>query len=122
MDIFTGGSTTRRLSVIALAMAALCSTQLHAAETAIVVDQPDVQKLKVVDAGVQFSELLGAEVRGNAGKRIGEIEDFVIARGAYLYAVIDTSDGPLEELIDLGNDETVVIPWDQLRRLPANHQ
>ena len=114
------GALLRRLAMTAFTVAAWCSMPAHAVDAVLVVDQPDVQKLKVIDQGPRLSEFEGAEVRGNAGKRIGEIEDFVIARGGYLYAIVDTSDGPLEELVDLVEEETIVIPWDELRRFPGN--
>lgn len=81
----------------------------------VVLDRSDVQKLRVIDEGFRTAELIGTEVQGNAGGTIGEIEDFVVARGGYLYAVIDTNDGLLEELTSLGDDETIVVPWNQLR-------
>ena len=96
-------------------LGALLSSGAFAAEPIVVVDRPDVQKLRMIDEGFRTSDLHGVEVQGNAGKRIGEIEDFVLARGGYLYAVIDTADGPIEELTSLGDDETIVVPWDQLR-------
>ena len=86
-----------------------------AAEEAIVVDAAGVQKLGKARHGPRITELIGSEVYSNGWERIGEIEDFVIARGGHFYAVIDVADGPLEDAVDVTDDETLVVPWDQLR-------
>ncbi len=93
----------------------LVAAPAMADDRVVVLDRSDVQKLRVIDEGFRTAELIGTEVQGNAGGTIGEIENFVVARGGYLYAVIDTNDGLLEELTSLGDDETIVVPWDQLR-------
>lgn len=81
----------------------------------IVTDAPDVQKLRNVDEGFRTSEIIGMDVYGNSDRYIGEIADFVAARGGYLYAVIEINEGIMQEILDLGDDEYVVVPWDQLR-------
>jgi len=110
--------STSNLSAVSLALAAtlgFATVSAAADDSVIVLDRNDVQKLRVIDEGFRTTELIGIEVQGSAGTTIGEIEDFVVARGRYLYAVIDTDDGPLEELASLGDDETIVVPWNQLR-------
>lgn len=82
----------------------------------IVVDAPDVQKLNAERVpGFRTSEVIGTDVYSNAGKRIGEIEDFVMSGNGYFYAVVDVQEGELERYIDITDDELVVIPWNQLR-------
>ncbi|MEQ8234570.1 MAG: PRC-barrel domain-containing protein [Gammaproteobacteria bacterium] len=105
-----------RAAAACTALAALLgSGAVHADDAVIVLDRADVQKLRSVDEGFRASELVGTDVHGSAGGYIGEVEDFVVARGGYLYAVIDTTQGPLEELASLGDDETIVVPWNELR-------
>jgi len=85
------------------------------AETRIVIDAPDVQRLAGQYHGASLSELIGTDVYSNSGKRIGEVEDFRIARGGYVYAVIDIQQGPLDGIIELADDDLVVVPLEQLR-------
>lgn len=85
------------------------------AEEVIVVDAPDVQKLNPGSVGgFRTSEVIGTDVYSNAGKRIGEVEDFTYSRG-HLYAVVDIQGGAIERYVELGDGETVVIPVNQLR-------
>ncbi len=39
----------------------------------------------------------------------------MLARGGYLYAVVDYQDGPLNSLIEFTEDGDAVVPWDELR-------
>ncbi|MDX1593376.1 MAG: PRC-barrel domain-containing protein [Gammaproteobacteria bacterium] len=82
----------------------------------IVVDAPDLFKVPESVTGPRFSTLLGETVYSNKGKRIGEIEDFVLAKGGEMYAVIDTSKDPIADLLDLADDEIVIVPLRELRR------
>lgn len=81
----------------------------------LVVDAPDLRRTRADATGPRVTELVGEEIYSNSGKRIGEIEDFVMSRGE-IYAVVDTSDGPLEELVNLGDQEIVVLSARELRR------
>ena len=86
------------------------------AERVIVIDAPDVQKLNPGNVpGFRTSEVIGTDVYSNAGKRIGEVEDFVMSGNGYFYAVVDIQQGDVEQYIDVTDDELVVIPWNQLR-------
>ena len=87
----------------------------------IVVDAPDVQKLNSGKVpGFRTSEVIGTDVYSNSGKRIGEVEDFVMSGNGYFYAVVDIQEGVLERTIDLTDDELVVVPWNQLRVSPRD--
>lgn len=91
------------------------------AERVIVVDAPDVQKLDSDSVpGFRTSEVIGTDVYSNSGKRIGEVEDFVMSGGGYLYAIVDIQDGVLDGALDLIDGEVVVIPWSQLRASPRD--
>lgn len=86
------------------------------AERVIVIDAPDVQKLNPQNVpGFRTSEVIGTDVYSNAGKRIGEVEDFVMSANGYFYAVVDIQNGEIERFVDVTDDELVVIPWNQLR-------
>jgi sporulation protein YlmC with PRC-barrel domain len=80
-----------------------------------VIDQPDVQGFHKQDTGASLSRIIGTDVYSNSGKRLGEVEDFIVAEGGYLYAVIDIQDGPLESVIELPDGDKVVVPWNELR-------
>ena len=85
-------------------------------ERVIVIDAPDVQKLNPEKVpGFRTSDVIGTDVYSNAGKRIGEVEDFVMSGNGYFYAVVDIQDGEIERFVDVTDDELVVIPWNQLR-------
>lgn len=88
---------------------------------AIIIDAPDVRKIPENVIGPRFSSLLGESVYSNTGKEIGEIEDFVMARGGEMYAVIDTKKGPLAELAEIVDDEEaiVIVSLRELRRTAA---
>lgn len=104
-------------AVAAAALVLPLSVQAAGMEKAIIVDAPDVQKFNTTEVpGFRTSEVVGQDVYSNAGKRIGEIEDFMMSRSGYFYAVVDIEEGPLEPYVDLTEDDVVVIPWDQLRR------
>ena len=91
------------------------------AERVIVIDAPDVQKLNTEKVpGFRTSDVIGTEVYSNAGKRIGEVDDFVMSRNGYFYAIVDIQEGALESYIDVTNEELVVIPWNQLRVSPRS--
>lgn len=109
---------TLATSILTVATAAALSLSAQAAggEKDIVVDAPDVQKLNLNEvSGFRTMEVVGTDVYGNAGKRIGEVQDFLMSGSGHLYAVIDIQDGPIERYIDLTDGDVVVIPWDQLR-------
>jgi hypothetical protein len=102
-------------AITSVALAALLDfNTVDADDRVSVLDRGDLPRLGSLDEGFRTNELLGTDVHGNAGGSIREVENFVVACGGYLYAVIDTADGPLEELVTLGTDETVVVPWNEL--------
>jgi len=103
------------VSTLALAFALSVQPQAVETETVIIVDAPDIQKIARDKEGFRTSDMIGMDVSSNKGKRIGEVEDFVLDRTGHFYAVIDINDGPLNGLLDLGKHDTVVVPWDQLR-------
>jgi sporulation protein YlmC with PRC-barrel domain len=82
----------------------------------IVIDAPDLRRVNKDLTGPRFTSLIGEEIYSNSGKLIGEIEDFVMARGGHMYAVIDTSKGPIQKLLSMGDDEMVILPLRELRR------
>lgn len=86
-------------------------------EMVVVIDRPDLQTLAKAQGGTRLKDLIGTQVYSNSGVEIGEIEDFVLTQGGFLYAVVDTDDGPLGKLIEWpdGDKGNVVVPWDQLR-------
>lgn len=87
-----------------------------AADDAIVVDAPDVKKMKTDVQHFNVKEVIGQSIYTNAGRKIGEVEDFVVADGGYLYAVVEVEEDANETLLPLSDGERVVVPWDQLRR------
>lgn len=101
--------------IAGLALCGAAAAPATADENVIVLDAPDIQKLRTDVEGFRIKDIIGTDVYSNGGKRIGELEDFVLARGGYLYAVIDTADGALTDVLDLSEDEIVVVPWNQLR-------
>lgn len=85
-------------------------------EEIIVVDAPDVQKVDPTRVpGFRTSEVIGMEVYSNAGKHIGEVDDFLMSGNGYFYAVVDTEEGEIIDAIDITDGDVVVIPWNQLR-------
>ncbi len=82
----------------------------------IVIDAPDLRRVRKDLTGPRFTTLIGEEIYSNSGKLIGEIEDFVMARGGQMYAVIDTAKGPIQKLLSMGDDEMVILPLRELRR------
>lgn len=119
-------TTTAMCAVIALAMAS--ATPVLAAEEAqnrggseriIVIDAPDLRKVPEKVIGPRFSTLIGEPIYSNSGKQLGEIEDFVMAKGGAMYAVIDTENGPIEELVEFVDDDIVIVPLGELRRSTA---
>ena len=80
------------------------------------VDRTDLRRVSEGEVAPRFSSLLGQEVYGSKGKRIGEIEDFVIAKGGEVYAVIDRSEGLLADIASIGDDDIVVVKVRELRR------
>lgn len=111
---------SRFLSVLLAAAAMTLALQpgTAAAEDVIVIDAPDVQKLDGAAGGFRTSKVIGTDVYSNNGKRIGEIEDFLFNNG-YFYAVVDIQDGPIEPYVELGDDDLVVVPWNQLRTMDS---
>lgn len=106
-------STAAAAAVLVVPLAA----QAAGMEKAIIVDAPDVQKFNTTEVpGFRTSDVVGQDVYSNAGKRIGEVEDFMMSSSGYFYAVVDIEEGPLEPYLDVTEDDVVVIPWDQLRR------
>ena len=43
------------------------------------------------------------------------IEDFAVLRGGEIVAVIDADDGPLDDLLMIADEETLVVPLRELR-------
>ena len=103
------------VGVLVLAFALSVQAQAGETETVIMVDAPDIQKIARDKEGFRTSDVIGMEVYSNKGTRIGKVEDFVLDRTGHFYAVIDIHEGPLDGLLELGKDDTVVVPWDQLR-------
>lgn len=108
---------TRLTTVAAATVAALAlAPAAIAAEQVLVIDAPDVRKLNTAaDGGFRTSDVIGMDVYSNAGKRIGEVEDFVMSGSGSLYAVVDVEDGAIAQYVDLGDGDEVVVPWRQLR-------
>lgn len=82
----------------------------------IIIDAPDLRKVGKQDAGPRFTTLIGQEIYSNSGKKIGKIEDFVMANRGEIYAVIDTSDGPIGKLTKMGDSEMLILPLRELRK------
>ncbi|MQA64715.1 MAG: hypothetical protein GEU76_02260 [Alphaproteobacteria bacterium] len=81
-----------------------------------IIDAPDLRKVGKDLAGPRFTTLIGQEVYSNSGKKIGKIEDFVMASRGEIYAVIDSSDGPIEKLVKMGDGEMLILPLRELRK------
>jgi sporulation protein YlmC with PRC-barrel domain len=111
---------SRFLTVLFAAAAMTLALQpgTAAAEEVIVIDAPDVQKLDGAVGGLRTSDVIGTDVYSNNGERIGEVEDFLLSNG-HFYAVVDIQDSPIERYVELGDDDMVVIPWDQLRTIES---
>ena len=103
------------LAVVHNADAAEQARAAAAANRTVTVDAPDLFRVRESNVEPRFTSLLGVEVYGNRGKRIGEIEDFVLAKDGQIYAIIETAEGPIEELVQIGDDEVVVAPLRELR-------
>jgi sporulation protein YlmC with PRC-barrel domain len=82
----------------------------------IIIDAPDLRRVRKDLTGPRFTSLIGEEIYSNSGKLVGEIEDFVMTRGGQMYAVVDTSKGPIQKLLNMGNEEMVILPLRELRR------
>lgn len=108
------GATAVAMAVSLGAQAAGMSEK-DMAEREIVIDAGDLYRVPASSVSHGFSSLMDRTVYGNAGGRVGEVEDFVISSDGNVYAVIDTSDGPIEEIADLADDEIVIVPIQELR-------
>ena len=106
------------IALAATAFATLPTIPAQADTSVVVVDAPDLYRSPAMGNGPRLSELSGQAVYSNSGKKIGEIEDFAIGRGGDVVAVIDTDDGPLDELFDENDDEMLIIPLRELRTAP----
>lgn len=82
----------------------------------LVIDAPDLRKVDKELAGPRFTTLIGQEIYSNSGKKIGDIEDFVMTNRGEIYAVIDTSNGPIEKLVKMGDSEMLILPLRELRK------
>lgn len=98
------------------AMGADATTMTKDGEHVLVVDAPDLFKISEKEIGPRFSSLKGKAIYSNAGKEIGEIEDFVMSRDGNVYAVIDTSKGPIKDLLKFNDGEMMILPIRELRR------
>lgn len=103
-------------TVSAVAYAADRSNENTAGGQVIVIDATDLFKVSESVSGPRLSSLLDKDVYSNTGKRIGDIEDFVIGKDGMTYAVLDTSDGPVDKLVGLVKDDMVIVPLRELRR------
>ena len=81
-----------------------------------IVDAPDLRKVGKDLAGPRFTTLIGQEIYSNSGKKIGKIEDFVMANRGEIFAVIDARDGPIEKLVKRGDGEMLILPLRELRK------
>lgn len=100
---------------LALLAAVASTANAQDRERVIVLDAPDIQRLATNVAGARISDVIGTDVYTNSGNRIGEVEDFVLGQGGFVYAVIDIQEGVLDGLLDITDDDLVVVPWNQLR-------
>ena len=107
------------IAICAPAFAAEKNNTVAEKKQVIVLDAPDLYKIPESAISPRFSTLLGMEVYSNKGKRIGEIEDFVMAKGGKLYAVIDTHKDPIADLLNLNDGELVIAPVRELRKTSA---
>jgi ribosomal 30S subunit maturation factor RimM len=89
------GRTSLFLPSLALLLG--LAAQSANAQPVVVIDAPDVQKLRSVDESFLTSDIVGMEVYATSGRHIGEVEDFVVARGGFLYAVITLEDDLVED-------------------------
>ncbi|CAN0592178.1 unnamed protein product, partial [Laminaria digitata] len=80
----------------------------------VVVDVLDVLTLTTSGNEPRITQVVGKDIYGNRGKRIGKVEDFVLS-GGHLYAVVDPRNGPIERFVNLSAGQLVVIPWNELR-------
>ena len=103
---------------LALAVSAFATVPVQADTSVVVVDATDLYRSPSTGSGPRLSELSGEAVYSNSGKQIGIIEDFAIGRGGEVVAVIDTDNGPLDELFEDGNEDMLIIPLRELRTAP----
>lgn len=106
------------LALAVSAFATIPAVPAHADTSVVVVDATDLYRSPNTGNGPRLSELSGQTVYSNSGKEIGVIEDFAIGRGGDVVAVIDTENGPLDELFEDGNEEILIIPLRELRTAP----
>lgn len=107
------------LTIAVAALATLPSAPVQAADDmVVVVDATDLYRNSGPTNGPRLSELSGAPVYGNGGQQIGVIEDFAVARGGEIVAVIDADNGPLDDLLMIADEETLVVPLRELRTTP----
>lgn len=104
------------LAALALALGAPQPSQAAEDKPVMVIDAPDLYRHSGPTNGPRFSELAGQPVYSNTGAEIGVIEDFILVGRGEVAAVIDTDDGPLEDLLQLEDDDLVIVPLRQLRR------
>lgn len=104
------------LGIVALAAVPTVATGADGDGPVLVVDAPDLFRVSEDIAGPRFSEISGQTVYSNTGRSIGEIEDFVMGRDGRIYAVIDTTDNPIAELVNLADQEMMIVPVQELRR------
>lgn len=104
------------LTIAAAAFATFPAAPAQAADDmVVVVDATDLYRNSGPATGPRLSELSGAPVYGNGGQQIGVIEDFAVLRGGEIVAVIDADDGPLDDLLMIADEETLVVPLRELR-------
>jgi ribosomal 30S subunit maturation factor RimM len=109
----------RTASAIAAMAALVLAPAAMAAKQVLVIDAPDIRKINTLDGGFKTSDVIGTDVYSNAGKRIGEVRDFMMSRSGHFYAVVDVQDSPIERYlnVDTDNGDVVVVPWRQLREM-----
>ncbi|WPZ35344.1 PRC-barrel domain-containing protein [Thalassobaculum sp. OXR-137] len=106
------------LSLAVAAFATVPSAPVQADTSVVVVDATDLYRSPGKGNGPRLSELSGQAVYSNSGKQLGVIEDFAIGRGGEVVAVIDTDNGPLDELFETGSEDILIIPLRELRTAP----
>ena len=106
---------TATAAVLTLGLAGETSAQ----DRVVVIDQPDLRILGWQDQRTRLQSLIGTDVYSNKGARIGEIEDFVLARGGFLFALVDYADGEFTDVIELRGEDAgdAVIPWNEIRMM-----
>jgi sporulation protein YlmC with PRC-barrel domain len=121
-DEVTSGPSGGRANSGAESTAETPARATNGKDRVFIIDAPDLRKVGKDLAGPRFKTLIGQEVYSNSGKKIGKIEDFVMADRGEMYAVIDTSDGPIEKLVKMGDSEMLILPLRELRKaaLPAS--